>query len=454
MWSPEPLVNDSDTTAAATGTPVPVVAPVTFRAVVATVPGDLASWTAAQAAHGLPTVYFAGPDGTVTAGAGAAFVWTGNDSEPVPAAAGALKSFWQNARFESDDARRTARAFSVFPFEAGQAAGPWAGLPQALTIVPSELYVAGYSGGRTLSAGVRADGDARALPQLPNRIAPAAGNHWNHGDWCRVAGEAVEDIRHGELKKVVLVRQENCPLTREFDPVALVSRLRDRYPSCYVYWIHLDGADFIGATPELLVRTGSMNVSSVALAGTAPRGATAIDDVRLGMGLQANAKELSEHRLVVEFIRDTLSAYCRRLTVPLSPELVRYRTVQHLRTRIEGRLQRPVDVLELVEVLHPTPAVGGVPSRTAREWIARTEGPSRGWYSGPLGWSAPDGSGEFAVALRGALVRGGMANLFAGCGLVEGSDPESEWRETEWKLSAFRSVLFECEGERRERAVR
>jgi menaquinone-specific isochorismate synthase len=188
---------------------------------------------------------------------------------------------------------------------------------------------------------------------------------------------------------------------------------------------------FVGATPERLVARRGLSVASEALAGSAAR----------SEALLASRKDLGEHGFVVREIARRLRPLCRSLTVGERPDVRELRHVLHLHTPIEGVLAEPTHVLELVEALHPTPAVAGVPTDGALAWIAARESAPRGWYAGPVGWLDGDGDGEFAVALRSGVVDGARAWLYAGAGIVRDSDPRAEYDELELKQRALAAAL-------------
>jgi isochorismate synthase len=179
----------------------------------------------------------------------------------------------------------------------------------------------------------------------------------------------------------------------------------------------------------------------MALAGTSARGATPAEDERLGQALLASPKERTEHAVVVRALRAALAEQCTDVTAPGTPRLFRVRNVQHLLTPLSGRLRPGRGALDLVTALHPTPAVGGAPRATALDLIRRWEGLDRGWYAGPVGWVDRHGQGEFAVAIRSALLRGPEASLYAGCGIVADSDPEAEFSESVLKLRPMLAAL-------------
>jgi salicylate biosynthesis isochorismate synthase len=179
----------------------------------------------------------------------------------------------------------------------------------------------------------------------------------------------------------------------------------------------------------------------MALAGTEPRGTSALEDRRLGEELLRQDKLQNEHAVVAETIRQALVPLTQTLDTASPPRLLKLHNVQHLMTPISGTLRNNMSVLQVVAALHPTPAVAGDPRATALEAIRQAEHLDRGWYAGPIGLIDADGSGEFAVALRSALVADHHATLFAGCGIVDGSDPDAEYNESIWKLQVMLESL-------------
>jgi isochorismate synthase len=250
----------------------------------------------------------------------------------------------------------------------------------------------------------------------------------------------LEQIRSGQLHKVVLVREVHVTAGATIDPVSWLVALRERFTSCTLFAVGVGDAVFLGATPERLVRVQGDRVLTAALAGTAPRGASRAADHALGEALCDSRKNAAEHDIVVRFLRDALSDCCDDVEVAREPVLLRTRTVQHLCTELAARRRAaaPATLLDLVGRLHPTPAVGGAPREAALRWLEEHELAERGWFSGPVGFLQSDGDGEFAVALRSALVRGRNATAWAGAGIVARSQPMAEFTETELKL---RTVL-------------
>jgi isochorismate synthase len=258
--------------------------------------------------------------------------------------------------------------------------------------------------------------------------------------WKAEVADAARAVRSGALRKVVLARQVKVEGVRAAE-TEVIDRLREEYPGCAVFAVARGDRCFLGATPELLVRVEGGTVMTGALAGSAPRGATEDEDRRFGNALLASTKDRLEHAVVVEDLRQTIDQVCTEVSVASPPTLLRVANVQHLFTPITGRLQNHLCILDLVERLHPSPAVGGLPREAALAWVSRHEGFDRGWYAGPIGWIGHDGEGEFSVAIRSALLRGREALLFAGCGIMADSDPDMEYKESQLKLRSMLSAL-------------
>ena len=181
---------------------------------------------------------------------------------------------------------------------------------------------------------------------------------------------------------------------------------------------------------------------TAALAGSAPRGRNPEEDARIGRALCESKKNQSEHAVVVRALRDALAPCCSELEVAQAPRLLRVDGIQHLETPVTGALKGEFSAIELAGRLHPAPSVAGAPQGAALNWLAREEDLDRGWYAAPIGWMDASGAGEFCVALRSALLRNGEASLFAGAGIVPGSDPEDELEETRLKLRAMLDPLL------------
>ena len=251
-----------------------------------------------------------------------------------------------------------------------------------------------------------------------------------------VAGR--DAVRTGELRKVVLARELVVESDRPFDRRGVLRRLAAAFPGCVLAAV--DG--FVCASPETLVARHGDVVRSHPLAGTAPRGGDPATDARLAAGLLASAKDRAEHQVTIDFVHQTLLPWCSFLDEEAEPSVVGVANVQHLGTMVEGQLSDPApSVLELVEALHPTPAVGGDPRDAAFALIARLETGDRGRYAGPVGWVDGAGNGSWAVGIRSAELTGTTARLWAGVGIVADSDPVAELDETRAKLQAMLGTL-------------
>lgn len=253
---------------------------------------------------------------------------------------------------------------------------------------------------------------------------------------------ARERIRAGALHKVVLARTIEVEAGRELDPRRLAHRLRAVNPDAFTFAMPVDGGVLVGATPELLVSRRGLAVSSNPLAGSAPRSGDPDEDRTNAEALRESAKDREEHAIVVDAVLDTLRPFCTQLAWDLEPVLLETPNVWHLSTRFTGRLKEPApSAVELALALHPTPAIAGTPAAVALAAIAELEPFDRGAYAGPVGWVGADGDGEWAIALRCALLDGERATLYAGAGIVADSEPAAEADETDRKFRAFLDAL-------------
>jgi salicylate biosynthesis isochorismate synthase/menaquinone-specific isochorismate synthase len=342
----------------------------------------------------------------------------------------------------------------------GGSAPEWSGLAPACLVLPEVALVRqGGEARMTLTAVVRPDDDAdgvverlrervselraTSMPLLDpdpverTRVASAAPpSHYEHA-----VERAVERIRAGELEKVVLAREVRAHAPADHDPAAVLGALRELFPACYCWCVGTPDAAFVGASPELLVRRDGQRAQTVALAGTTRRSADPAVDDHLGEQLLRSAKDREEQAIVTRRIERTLAPVSLWVAAAGEPVLVKVTGVQHLATPIRAQLADPVPAVELAGLLLPTPAVGGEPREAALPLIPALEGLDRGWYAGAVGWTDLAEDGEFCVALRCALLRGRVAHLYAGCGIVRDSVPADELAETEVKLQALLPLL-------------
>jgi salicylate biosynthesis isochorismate synthase/menaquinone-specific isochorismate synthase len=345
----------------------------------------------------------------------------------------------------------------------GGASSTWSSLSPGSLVLP-ELSVC-RSGGLTLltvNAVVRPGDDAEEIAAaLSARLAglqvdaplPMLDPHpTSHaeirsarppGDFEAAVAAATSRIGAGEMSKVVLARKVVVGAAAAHDPAALFGAMREQFPACFCFCCGTLEAAFIGASPELLVRRSGASVSTVALAGSTRRSSDPAVDDHLGEQLLRSDKDRREQRIVSERIVRALRPHAVWVEAAAEPEIVKVANIQHLATPVIAQLAEPHSAIELAGMLHPTPAVGGEPWPAAATAIAELEGMDRGWYAGPVGWMDATEDGEFCVALRSALLRDREAHLFAGVGVVAGSDPAAELAETEVKLGALLPLLAE-----------
>ena len=348
-----------------------------------------------------------------------------------------------------------------FAFSSGGGAAPeWASLAPLDLFLP-EVSLARHGDQARLTVCVGVDGDEAphallervgrrvdelrpaAMPMLDpdplgrSRVVSSA----PPAHYEEAVARAVERIRGGALAKVVLAREVRVHGPRPHDPAPVLDALRGAFPSCFCWCVGTPELSFLGASPELLVRREGSRAQTVALAGTARRSADPAVDAHLGEQLLNGSKTREEHTIVARRIERQLSPMSLWVAAGEEPVLVKVQNVQHLATPVRAQLAQPVSALELAGALHPTPATGGEPRQEAEALIPALEGLDRGWYAGGVGWTDMAEDGEFCVALRCGLLRGDVAHLYAGCGIVRDSAPADELAETEIKLQALLPLL-------------
>jgi isochorismate synthase len=263
------------------------------------------------------------------------------------------------------------------------------------------------------------------------------------GDFERAIEGATARIEAGEMSKLVLAREVVVTGSAAHDLAAMFGAMRAQFTSCFCFCCGTPEAAFAGASPELLVRRSGASVSTVALAGSIRRSSDPAVDDHLGEQLLRSDKNRREQRIVAERIVRTLRPHSVWVETAPEPEVVKVANIQHLATPVIAQLAEPRSVVELAGLMHPTPAVGAEPWPAAAAAIAELEQMDRGWYAGPVGWMDATEDGEFCVALRSALLRDREAHLYAGVGVVAGSDPAAELDETEVKLQALLPLLVD-----------
>jgi len=260
--------------------------------------------------------------------------------------------------------------------------------------------------------------------------------------WREQVSAAITAIKSNQLEKVVLARDLNATSNTTIDIRNLMQRLEIEYPSTWLFLV--DG--LIGATPELLVRLSKSLVTSRVLAGTIRKSGNEDRDLALAASLAKSSKDLEEHEYAVKSVADALAPFCSSTNVPESPFVLHLSNVMHLATDVTGVLNdsaKQADIFTLVEKLHPSAAVCGTPTEVAQKLITSLEEMNRGRYSGPVGWIDAHGDGEIAIALRCGQLSADHKSIriFAGCGIVAGSDPANEYAESQAKLMPMRTAL-------------
>ena len=409
------------------------------------------------------TVWSAPSEGTVV-GSGAAATLSADGPDRFTAIQETAEGLFTSGDVHAGTEAACPRLFGGFAFyDRDEGGAPWDAFPGARFVLPRVQVTEAENGTWLTVNAVGPEADAESvetrlaaererLADLPDPgpVADPPGvvsrtRTMSTDDWRESVEAAVDRIRAGDLQKVVLAQALRTDLAHEVSIPDLLARLADTYPDCYRFLVEPEGAEprasFFGATPERLVKRRGRTVETGALAGTTGRGDTPTEDEWLAEELRDSEKNAHEHRLVADAIREQLAPLASSVRTG-ERSVRRLATVQHLFTPITATLSSDQHVLSLVEALHPTPAVGGLPPERALETIRDTEPFDRGWYAAPVGWFDAAGNGSFAVALRSAVVRETTATLFAGVGIVGDSDPDREWDEVQLK---YRPILDELE---------
>ncbi len=327
--------------------------------------------------------------------------------------------------------------FASFPFDADNTVAP------ARLIVP-QVVIGRRRGQAWMTTIGPADAPLEAPVKVagvidPPRVIGVTGRSLDREHWQSIVAEGVERIERNGLSKVVLARGIEIAAEAPIDPRWLVGALAERYPNCWTYCV--DG--LVGASPEMLVRLEGGLAMSRVLAGTIRRTGAEELDLKLAHSLARSSKNLIEHELAVESVAAALAPFCSGMNVPDAPYVLELPNVLHLASDVTAVAHGDVSALRLAAELHPSAAVCGTPTATARKAIAELEQLDRGRYSGPVGWMDASGDGEFAIALRCGQLAGDRRaiTLYAGCGIVAESDPAEEYAETQAKLVPMLEAL-------------
>ncbi len=322
---------------------------------------------------------------------------------------------------------RVVGGFAFAPQNAGS--GIWEEFPSTWFFLPRRLWLRRQ--GRCFRVDI--DTGSGLLPHVGAR--PYAPHVFEGASaWRRRVDLVLDMIARGEIEKLVLSRQRRLH-NRPASFIAVLRALRDTRPSCVTFACKPATSVFLGSTPEVMVRRTGTHFSAPALAGTTRRGRTAASDRERGLGLLASAKIQREHAAVVDGIRAALQPLALVLDPAGKADVLTLPEALHLLTPVSGQIHGDLNVLQLAAALHPTAAVCGTPRAAAARYLQHAEA-GRGWFTGGIGWMDADGDGEIDVALRSALATQEDLLLFAGAGIVRGSDAASELDETEAKMDA------------------
>jgi menaquinone-specific isochorismate synthase len=407
-----------------------------------------------------PRTLWAAPGESTVVGSGTAATMTADGPGRFEAIREAATELFAVGDVHAGTLAARPRVFGGFAFHDEHTdEGPWDGYPGAEFVLPRVQLTYTEDGEVWLTVNA-VDADPGAVEQrldtaeaeLPDTAVQSLGGPpgvagrkrtTSKSEWRDSVTAAIDRIEAGELRKVVLAQALETQLDGRLSIPDALTRLGDTYPDCFRFLFEPeDGSSgFFGATPERLVGLRGRTVETGALAGTTGRGDTPEEDEWLAEELLADEKNAHEQDLVAGAIREQLEPYAASIRTG-KRGIRRLATVQHIETPITAELAVDEHVLTLVEALHPTPAVGGLPPDRALATIRDTEPFERGWYAAPVGWFDAAGYGSFAVAIRSAVAREDTATLFAGVGIVGDSDPDREWEEVQLK---YRPILDELE---------
>lgn len=403
-----------------------------------------------------------------------AAIWLGAGATLQVMAAGAdrftvIRRTWEQARSRVRfDAEQRTRFLFGFSFADHVLEQPWLQWPNAILTLPRWLFRVSPDGQADATVVVEVNAQTQAstlvaevtkellamldIPVSRSPASQAAATAWDKRDAVKanedgallfqsLVSATAAEIRAGRAEKVVMARQVKLP-SEAVDGIGVaLERLRKQYPASTTFAVRQAGECLLGASPERLAITQSGRVVVDCLAGTTGRDADVAVDQALAEALLGSAKDVHEHQVVVDAIEKRLSTFATDITLEVNREIIRLPNVQHLYSRVGGRLQAGQTLFDVAQTLHPTPAIAGHPRAVATRTIRLREPFDRGWYAGGVGVIDAQGDGEIAVTLRSALVTNAYTYLFAGCGIMGTSNPVAEWNETVLKLQPMRMAF-------------
>jgi menaquinone-specific isochorismate synthase len=265
-----------------------------------------------------------------------------------------------------------------------------------------------------------------------------------HPEWEKRVNSAVEMINKNKLKKIVLARKKEFNTNYQIDFTEIMEVLNIEYRDCFNFLIKSNDSFFFGSSPELLAEIDNINFKSEALAGSIERGNSEIEDNYLSDFLLNDNKNLTEHQIVIDYLKSNLEDLINNFVISEIPKIKRLKNIQHLQTEIRGQIKSDVDIFNLVSKIFPTPAVCGIPKDVAINELENLENFERGIFTGIIGWFNFYKKAEFYVAIRSGLFKDNFLSVFAGCGIVQNSNALDEYKETELKLKVI-TDLFNVE---------
>lgn len=340
----------------------------------------------------------------------------------------------------------------------------WHGFKTASFILPKRLIVK-KEGRSTLSIGMNLKENSGRLQihkqllhefekfkeNTPVKDSFAANGNTPHSavksaisidDWNAAIIKAKRNIAEKAFNKVVLARELNLSSSEKYNAADILNRLRNQYPKCCTYLVQRQESQaFIGSSPERLISFQNNSFQTEALAGSMPRGANEKEDKIFENKLMKSGKNREEHFAVINYIKEKVLSRAQDVEAPKNLFVKKLSNVQHLFTPLKFKVSDEVSPLQILNNLHPTPALGGYPRKEAVDYLSKHCLINRGWFGSPVGWMNTNGGGEFSVAIRSGLIGEHSARLFAGCGIVADSNPEKEWEESKLKFIPMLSAL-------------
>ncbi|BBD72704.1 anthranilate synthase component I [Sulfodiicoccus acidiphilus] len=311
---------------------------------------------------------------------------------------------------------------------------PWENWPDGEFFVPANLAVYDHVNGK-----VYVEGEVPRCGQISIGTVNFSklDETMSDGEYINAVKKILEYIREGYVFQTV--PSKGYRYVWKGDLTSLYYKLRQVNPSPYMFYLKFGKRTLLGSSPETLFRTTEGTVESYPIAGTRPRGNSAVEDLRLEQELLASEKERAEHLMLVDLARNDLG----KVSVPGSvtvPELMyveKYSHVQHIVSKVVGTLKRNLTSMDVMRATFPAGTVTGAPKPMAMNLIEQLETARRGPYAGAVGYVSTEGNSQFAITIRSAFVNGEVFRIQAGGGIVYDSSPEGELQEVKYKLKAL-----------------